>query len=172
VRTELRRLAFLVIVGALLAVAPGTAGAKAQETALSGVQTVAFEGDGARIWSAGPWTQFRNFTLAGSFTYDGPGVTLSGTLTRIVNVKIDVNGNGFLNGTDTYVDASTGVICEGVETGKLLNGSFFTGILTAPCSDGSLLKGNVQDTQLVLDNQGNLIGTVSQFTGVLRAPGK
>ena len=60
-----------------------------------------------------------------SFAFSGAGgVSLAGTLTRIVDVKLNSALDGFLKGPVSYVDARTGVTCQGNETGKLTNNFF------------------------------------------------
>jgi hypothetical protein len=44
----------------------------------------------------------------------------------------------------TYTDSGSGVICSGIRRGKLTN-LLLTAQIVAPCSDGSLLKGTLQD---------------------------
>jgi hypothetical protein len=45
----------------------------------------------------------------------------------------------------TYTDSVTGISCSGTREGQLTN-FLLTAKIVARCSDGSLLKGNLQDT--------------------------
>ena len=168
VRTTLFRLALFMIVGLLLSAAPNAAFARAQKTALSGDQKAATSFANAAFQSVGKWTVITNAQLTGSFAFSGEGVTLTGTLTRVVNVKLDAAKNGILWGTVSYVDASTGLTCTGFNRGTLSN-DYFRGEIVASCSDGSLLQGRLQDTVLTYD-AGNLVAVESHFTGILINP--
>jgi hypothetical protein len=121
VRTKLFRVALFLIVGSVFSAAPSAALARAQETALSGDQFAAVSGPPGSVLHAGKWTIFTNAPLAGRFEFTGDGVSLAGTLTRVVNVKIDAANNGSLSGTVSYVDTKTGVTCTGFHHGKLIN---------------------------------------------------
>jgi hypothetical protein len=168
VPSKLVPLAFFLIVG-LLSVAPSAAYARAVRTAVSGDQSATVSVANATFQSVGRWTVITNGQLTGNFEFTGAGVTLAGPFTRVVNVKIDSGNNGTLWGTVRYVDATTGVTCTGFNHGRLTN-NFLTGELIASCSDGSLLRGTLQDTNLTYDNQHHLIAVVTHFDGTLLNP--
>ena len=169
VRTKLFRVALFLIVGSVLSAAPSAALARAQETALSGDQFAAVSGPPGSIQHAGKWTIFTNAPLAGTFEFTGDGVSLAGTLTRVVNVRIDAANNGSLRGTVSYVDTKTGVTCTGFHHGMLIN-NFLTGKLVASCSDGSLIRGTLQDTHITYDAHGVLIDVTTHFSGTILRP--
>jgi hypothetical protein len=164
-RIKLVPLALCVIVGSLVA-APGATYGRAQTIALSGTQTASVSVANANFQSAGPWTIITNGQLTGTFAFTGEGATLAGSFTRVVNVKVDAGNNGILWGTVRYVDTSTGVTCTGVNQGTLTN-NYLTGKLVASCSDGSLLRGTLQDTKLTYDELDHLITVETYFTGTL-----
>lgn len=165
------RLAFCLVAG-LLSVAPSATYARAVRTAVSGDQSATVSVANATFQSAGRWTIITNGQLTGNFQFTGEGVTLAGPFTRVVNVKIDAGNNGILWGTVRYVDTRTGVTCSGFNHGTLTN-NFLTGKLVAACSDGSLLQGTLQDTNLTYDNQGHLIAVATHFDGTfLNANGR
>jgi hypothetical protein len=71
---------------------------------------------------------------------------MSGTETQVANARLNpVTGDGHVWGVVTYTDSATGVVCSGVREGHLTN-FLLTARIVAPCSDGSLLKGTLQDT--------------------------
>ncbi len=168
-RTKLLRLAFLIIIGSLLSAAPNAAYARARETPLSGDMQSVVSGPPAGVQQVGKWRMFTGAPLSGTFAFSGNGVSLAGTLTRLVNVRIDAELNGTLMGTISYVDTQTGVTCTGFHHGKLIN-NFLTGTVVASCSDGTLLRGTLQDTEITYDNQGILSSVTTHFTGTLLNP--
>ena len=168
VQSKLLRLAVFLIVG-LVSVAPSATYARAVRTPVSGDQSATVSVANATVRSVGRWTIITNAQLTGNFKFTGAGATLTGPFTRVVNVKLDASKNGILWGTVRYVDTRTGVTCTGFNHGTLTN-DFLTGTLIASCSDGSVLRGTVQDTNLTYDNQGNLIAVATHFTGTLLNP--
>src|SRR5207247_5983025 len=112
----------------------------------------------------------RDLPLTGTFAFSGAGVTLAGPETQLVNARVDANGNGQSWGKVTYTDAATGATCRGIVQGPLTNG-LITATVVAPCSDGSLLKGTLQDTLTLPHGQVPPSEVRSTFTGVLLIPG-
>jgi hypothetical protein len=168
-RTKLFEFALFILVSSVLFAAPTAAIARAQKTAVSGDQQATVSGPPGSVRSAGKWTIITTAPLTAKFAFSGDGVSFAGTLTRVVDVRIDAALNGTLRGTVSYVDTNMGVTCTGHHEGKLTN-NFFTGKVVAPCSDGSLLQGTLQDTKLTYDQAGNLIAVESHFTGTLLNP--
>jgi hypothetical protein len=140
--------------------------AKAERTALSGTEHMFFGPPGS-VSIAGSWVQLRDVPLTGTFDF---GV-LQGTETQLVNAKLDpVTGNGIVWGTVTYTDSATGIACSGVREGKLTN-YLITAKITARCSDGSLLRGTLQDTSAIFPPGSPVPGEVySDFHGELLSP--
>lgn len=165
-RTTLFRVASFLIVGSVLAAVPSAALARAQQTAVSGDQQAMVSGPPASVQRAGKWTIVTNAPLTGTFAFSGDGVSLAGTLTRVVSVKIDSGNNGILWGTVNYVDSRTGVTCAGFNHGRLIN-NFLTGNVVASCTDGSLLRGTLQDTDITYDAHGTLSAVTTHFTGTI-----
>ena len=163
-----RFVSILVLLASLLS----ASGASAKTgTPVSGTQTTLFALTFDRIWTAGPWTQLRGYGGTGEFAFVGDGTSLSGAVTRMDNTKTDADGTGRLHGYITYVDENTGVICQGPTNGTLTNWAL-TASVNAHCSDGSTLHGNTQDTGVVFDGQGNVIGLTTSFSGTLFTPGR
>ena len=140
--------------------------AKAERTALSGTEHMFFGPPGS-VSIAGSWVQLRDVPLTGTFDF---GV-LQGTETQLVNAKLDpVTGNGIVWGTVTYTDSATGITCSGVREGKLTN-YLITAKISAKCSDGSLLRGTLQDTSVIFPPGSPIPGEVySDFNGELIRP--
>src|SRR5260221_5615967 len=135
--------AALVSVALALALLPGAmpALAQAQRTPLSGTEHKFF-GVPERTWSAGPWEIHANQTLPGTFNFGA----LAGTLVWVANDQIDFStGNGHVWGKVSYTDTASGVTCTGTVEGKI-TAFFLNANIVAPCSDGSLLRGTLQDT--------------------------
>ena len=148
----------------LLVVTPTLA--QAQRTALAGIEHMFF-GPPGRVFSANGWVQLRDVSLTGTFDF---GI-LQGTETQLVNAKLNpVTGDGIVWGTVTYTDSATGITCSGVREGKLSN-YFITAKITARCSDGSLLKGTLQDTSVIFPPGAPVPGEVyGEFNGELLYP--
>ena len=118
--------------------------AKAQQITLSGTEHMFF-GQPGRVSSSDGWVQLRDIPLTGTFDFGA----LKGTETQLVNARLDpVTGNGIVWGRVTYTDNATGITCSGVRAGKLTN-YLIKAKIVARCSDGSLLKGTLQDTSVV-----------------------
>jgi hypothetical protein len=143
--------------------------AQAQRTALVGTEQ-RFFGVPARVWVADGLTQIRGLPLTGTFAYSGAGVTLAGPETQLANGILDAHGNGITWGVGTYTDAATGVTCTGPVRGKITN-FLATLNVVAPCSDGALLKGTLQDIETFPPGQAPPIWVRSDFNGVLLRPG-
>jgi hypothetical protein len=140
--------------------------AKAQRTALAGTEHMFFGAPGS-VSVSGSWVQLYDVPLTGTFDL---GV-LQGTETQLVNAKLDpATGNGIVWGTVTYTDSATGITCSGVREGKLTN-YLITARITARCSDGSLLRGTLQDTSVIFPPGSPVPGEVySDFNGELLSP--
>ena len=151
-------LAFLLTTATVLA--------KAQQTAISGTEHMFFGAPGS-VTTSGAWVQLRDVPLTGTFDF---GV-LQGTETQLVNAKLDpATGNGTVWGTVTYTDDATGITCSGIREGKLTN-YLITAKITARCSDGSILRGTLQDTSVLFPPGSPVPGEVySEFNGELVSP--
>jgi len=153
--------ATLVSVALALALLPGAmpALAQAQRTVLDGTEQKFF-GTPESTTHAGPWEIHRNQTLLGTFNFGA----LAGTLVWFATDQIDFStGDGRVRGKVSYTDTATGVICTGTSEGKI-TAFFLTANIVATCSDGSLMRGTLQDT----GNNGVVID--STFTGELLSP--
>ena len=152
------------------AVLPGAtpARAQAQQVGVAGTED-RFFGVPASVSVADGWTQIRGLPITGTFAFSGPGVTLAGPETVLVDGKVDANGNGRSWGKVTYTDAATGVMCSGIVQGAITQG-LITATVVAPCSDGALLTGTVQDTLTLPPGQVPPSEVRSTFTGVLLIP--
>jgi hypothetical protein len=140
--------------------------ARAQRTAISGTEHMFFGAPGSVTASDG-WVQLRDVPLTGTFDFGA----LQGTETQLVNAKLDpVTGNGIVWGTVTYTDNATGITCSGVREGKLVN-YLITAKIVVHCSDGSILKGTLQDTSVIFPPGSPVPGEVySEFNGELLSP--
>ena len=140
--------------------------AKAERTALAGPEHMYF-GIPGRVWLADGLVQQREVPLTGSFDF---GI-LKGTETQLGNATLDpVTGNGHVWGTVTYTDSATGITCSGTRQGKVIN-FLVSAEIVARCSDGSLLKGTLQDVSIVVP-PGSPVPTevYSDFSGQLLSP--
>ena len=140
--------------------------AKAQRTDLSGTEHMFFGPPGSVSVSDG-WVQLRDVPLTGTFDFGA----LQGTETQLVNARLDpVTGDGMVWGTVTYTDHATGITCSGMREGKLTS-YLITAKIVARCSDGSLLKGTLQDTSVTFPPGSPVPGAVdSDFDGELLTP--
>ena len=139
-----KTLVLIVIILALL-LSVSTALAKAQRTALEGEEHVAIAGAPGSVHEADGWVQLRDVPFAGTFDFD----TMSGTETQLLNAKVNpATGEGHVWGVVTYTDSATGVTCSGLREGNLTD-FYITAKIVAQCSDGSILKGTLQDIELV-----------------------
>jgi hypothetical protein len=130
----------IVLALALLLTAP-TAFAKAERIVLSGTEHMFLTGAPAHVWEAHGWIHQRGVPLTGTFDFGA----MKGTETQLANAKLDpVTGKGRVWGVVTYTDTATGITCSGNREGKLTN-FLLTAKIVARCSDGSLLKGTLQD---------------------------
>jgi hypothetical protein len=134
----------IVIVLALL-LSVSTVLAKAERTALEGEEHVAMAGAPGSVQETDGWIQLRDIPFAGTFDFG----TMSGTETQLLNAKVNpATGDGHVWGMVTYTDSAAGVTCSGLREGNLTN-FYITAKIVAPCSDGSILKGTLQDIELV-----------------------
>jgi len=140
--------------------------AKSQRTALAGTEHMFFGAPGS-VSASGNWVQLRDVPLTGTFDFGA----LQGIETQLVNAKLNpATGNGIVWGTVTYTDSTTGITCSGVREGKLSN-YLITANIIARCSDGSLLRGTLQDTSVIFPPGSPVPGKVySDFNGELLSP--
>ncbi|MEP7358720.1 MAG: hypothetical protein ABI847_15845 [Anaerolineales bacterium] len=130
--------------------------ARAERTVLAGTETKNF-GPAQRVWSAGPWDFHRDATLYGTFDFGA----LKGTLVWVATDRFDFStGNGRVWGKVSYTDTASGVVCSGTGQGPV-TGFLLTAQIVAKCSDGSQLKGTLQDVS------NDLVGLHSTFHGEL-----
>ena len=155
-----------------LALLPGAAPAlaQAQRTVLTGTDQ-RFFGAPARVWVADGLTQVRGIPQTGTFAFSGAGVTLAGTENDLVNGTLDANGNGHAWGMLSFTDAVSGVTCSGISEGEITHALAVNSVV-AHCSDGTLLKGTLQDTETYPAGQAPPTWVKSDFTGVLLSPGQ
>lgn len=155
----------LVVLALLLTVT--TALAKAGQTALEGEEHIAIAGAPGSVQEADGWIQLRDVPFAGTFDFG----TMSGTETQLVNAKVNpATGEGHVWGVVTYTDSATGVTCSGLREGNLTD-FYITAKIVAQCSDGSLLKGTLQDIELIFPPGAPAPSEViSQFEGELLNP--
>jgi hypothetical protein len=162
-----RVLSILIVVLLALLLTVTTAFAKAERIGLEGTEDVFITGAPGRAWEANGWVQLRDVPFAGTFNFG----TVSGTETQLVNAKLNpVTGEGRVWGMVTYMDSSTGITCTGILEAKLTN-LLRTAEVVAPCSDGSLLKGTIQDIELIFPPGSPAPSEViSEFNGELLSP--
>ena len=160
-------LSILIVVLLAVLLTVTTAFAKAERISLEGTEDVFITGAPGRAWEAHGWVQLRDVPFAGTFNFG----TLSGTETQLVNAKLNpVTGEGRVWGMVTYMDSSTGITCTGILEAKLTN-LLRTAEVVAPCSDGSLLKGTIQDIELIFPPGSPAPSEViSEFNGELLSP--
>ena len=154
----------LATVALLLMTIPALA--KAERTILTGTEHMIFGVPGS-VSPAGDLLQLRDVPLTGTFDFG----TLQGSETQLVNARLDpATGNGVVWGTVTYTDSATGITCSGVREGTLTN-YLITARIIARCSDGSILRGTLQDTSAVFPLGVPTPSEVySSFTGELLIP--
>jgi hypothetical protein len=157
---------FVVLLLALLLTAT-TASAQAERTALSGTEDAFIAGPPALVWEADGWVQQRDVPFTGTFDFGA----MKGTETQLDNAKLNpATGEGHVWGTVMYTDSATGTTCSGIRQGQLTN-FLLTATIVAPCSDGSLLRGTLQDLQLVFPPGSPAPSEViSHFDGELLSP--
>ena len=156
---------FVVLLLALLTAT--TASARAERTGLSGTEHNFIAGAPAQVWEADGWVQQRGVPLTGTFDFGA----MKGTETQLDNAKLNpATGEGHIWGTVTYTDSATGITCSGIRQGQLTD-FLLTAKIVAPCSDGSLLKGTLQDVQLIFPPGSPAPSEViSNFDGELLSP--
>jgi hypothetical protein len=154
-----------VLVASLLTVT--TVFAQSERRVLDGQERVAIAGAPGRVWEADGWIHLRDVPFEGTFDFG----TMSGTDTQLVNAKVNpVTGEGRVWGVVTYTDSATGITCSGVREGNLTN-LYLTAKIVAKCSDGSLLKGTLQDIELIFPPGSPAPSEVlSHFNGELLSP--
>jgi hypothetical protein len=158
---------FVVLLLALLLLTATTAFAQADRTALSGTEDNFIAGAHARVWEADGWVQQRDVPFTGTFDFGA----MKGTETQLDNAKLNpATGEGHIWGTVTYTDSATGITCSGIRQGQLTN-FLLTAEIVARCSDGSLLRGTVQDVELIFPPGSPAPSEViSHFDGALLNP--
>jgi hypothetical protein len=155
----------VVLLGSLLTVT--TALAQAARTSLDGTEYVSIAGPSGRVWEADGWIQLRDAPFEGTFDFG----MMSGTLSQLVNARVNpATGEGRVWGMVNYTDSSTGITCSGILEARLA--SFLrTAKVVARCSDGSLLTGTIQDTELIFPPGSPAPSDVfSEFNGELLSP--
>lgn len=137
--------------------------ARVQRTTVTGTEHMYFGAPG-RTWTSGPWVHLRDLPLTGTFDFG----TFEGNETQLVNARLDpLTGNGIVWGTVTYTDSANGITCSGVRLGTLSN-YLITARIVASCSDGSYLRGTLQDTSVIFPPGAPIPGEVlSDFSGTL-----
>jgi hypothetical protein len=157
---------FVVLLLALL-LTTTTVFAKAERTALSGTEDIFIAGAPGRVWEVDGWVQQRDVAFIGNFDFG----TMEGTETQLGNAKLNpATGEGHVWGTVTYTDSATGITCSGIREGTLTN-FLLTAKIVARCSDGSLLRGTLQDVQLIFPPGSPAPSEViSHFDGELLSP--
>jgi hypothetical protein len=166
------RIASILVLLASLALASGASAAAG--TPVSGSKTVYFTAIGqrdSRSWTSDGWNHEKYYAAAGSFALAGDGVALSGEATHEDFYRADTAGNGIVHGVMTFTDEATGVICQGPHRGKITHWAI-VGAVEAHCSDGSTLHASLQDTGVVIDGQGNVLGVITAISGTLQRPGE
>jgi hypothetical protein len=140
--------------------------ADVQRTAVAGTEHMYF-GPPGRVWVADGWVQLRDIPLTGTFDFG----SLEGSETQLVNARLDpATGDGIVWGEVTYTDSATGLTCSGVRQGTL-DDYLITARITATCSDGSLLRGTLQDTSVIFPPGAPIPSEVySDFEGELLSP--
>jgi hypothetical protein len=156
-----------IVLALTLLVSVSTALAKAERITLDGTEDIFGAGAPARMWEADGWLQQRDVPFTGTFDFG----TLRGTETQLVNAKVNpVTGEGHVWGIIIYTDNSTGITCKGILEAKLTN-FLRTAKVVAPCNDGSLLKGTIQDIELIFPPGSPAPNEViSHFDGELLRP--
>jgi len=159
--------AMMMIVTLALLLTATTVFAKAERTVLSGTEHMFLTGAPARVWVADGWVQQRDVPLTGTFDF---GV-MKGTERQLANAKLNpVTGEGHVWGAVTYTDSAAGITCSGIREGKLTN-FLLTAKIVARCSDGSLLKGTLQDIVINFPPGSPAPSDViSEFNGELLSP--
>ena len=141
--------------------------AKAERTAMEGTEDIFIAGAPGSVWEADGWVQQRDIPFTGTFDFG----ELQGTETQLANAKLNpATGEGHVWGTVTYTDSATGITCSGIREGTLTN-FLLTAKIIARCSDGSLLRGTLQDVELIFPPGSPAPSEViSHFDGELLRP--
>ena len=141
--------------------------AKAERIAVEGTEDIFIAGAPGRVWEADGWVQQRDIPFTGTFDFG----ELKGTETQLVNARLNpATGEGHVWGTVTYIDSATGITCSGIRQGQLTN-FLLTAKIIARCSDGSLLRGTLQDVELIFPPGSPAPSEViSHFDGELLSP--
>ena len=163
-----KRLVSICIVLVLAALLTGTTAlAKAERIAVEGTEDMFIAGAPGRIWEADGWVQQRDIPFTGTFDFG----EMQGTETQLANARLNpATGEGYVWGTVTYTDSATGITCTGIRQGQLTN-FLLTAKIVARCSDGSLLRGTLQDVELVFPPGSPAPSEViSHFDGELLSP--
>ena len=162
-----RLVATLIVVMFSLLLPVTTVFAHAERTVLEGTEDMFGAGAPGRMWEAGGWLQQRDVPFIGTFDFG----SMKGTETQFVNARLNLaTGEGRVWGTVTYTDSATGITCSGIREGKLTN-FLLTAKIVARCSDGSLLRGTLQDVELIFPPGSPAPSEViSHFNGELLHP--
>ena len=159
--------ASILIVLVLALLLTETALAKAERIVLSGTSHIFSSRAPGRVWEADGWLQQRDVPFTGTFDFGA----IQGTETQLVNAKLNpLTGEGRVWGVVTYTDSASGITCSGIREGEITN--FLLRAKVVPsCSDGSLLKGTVQDVELIFPPGSPAPSEViSEFNGELLSP--
>jgi hypothetical protein len=164
-KKRLVSICIVLVLAALLTVT--TVLAKAERTAVEGTEDMFIAGAPGRVWAADGWIQQRDIPFTGTFDFG----ELKGTETQVANARLNpLTGEGHVWGTVTYTDSATGITCTGIRQGQLTN-FLLTAKIVARCSDGSLLRGTLQDVELVFPPGSPAPSEViSHFDGELLSP--
>jgi hypothetical protein len=119
------------------------------------------------VWVSNGLTQVRGVRLTGTFAFSGSDVNLAGTETVVTNASLDATNNGDTWGTNTYT--ATGLKCTGSANGQIIN-ALGTLIIVAPCGNGAMLVGTVQDVSTDPPNVAPPKSVKSTFKGVYISP--
>jgi hypothetical protein len=113
--------------------------------------------------------QVRGIRLTGTFAFSGSGVNLAGTETVVTNGSLGAGNNGLTWGVNTYTDTATGLQCTGPVNGQIIN-ALGTLTVVAPCRNGAMLVGTVQDVSTEPANVAPPTSVKSTFKGILIGP--
>lgn len=157
----------LIVLMLVLLLTVTTVLAKAERTVLDGEEDIFGAGAPGRMWEADGWLQQRDVPFTGTFDFG----SMKGTESQLVNARLNpVTGEGRVWGTVTYTDSATGITCSGIREGTLTN-FLLTAKIVARCSDGSLLRGTLQDVELIFPPGSPAPSEViSHFSGELLSP--
>ena len=164
-KKSLVSISIVLVLSVLLMVT--TALAKSERTPVEGTEDMFIAGALGRVWEADGWVQQRDIPFAGTFDFG----ELKGSETQLANARLNpATGEGHVWGTVTYTDSATGITCTGIRQGQLTN-FLLKAKIVARCSDGSQLRGTLQDVELVFPPGSPAPSEViSHFDGELLSP--